>query len=425
MVFGENFSTRGHFFFTMEKSWRSRRTRVRARTLRTASRSNASIFRPHRSRRCGRRTSARPAAAAGATREASAPPISDGPPNPGSSPGEVCAAGEEARVGAGAGVQGRTELCMPFATRQSARSLRVPRPVELPAALPAGAVKLKARMAELKKQLFAPELEAGVFALPVAKKRRFEAAQLLDKSYLVREMAIEKAPLRQLLVPHLPNGQKRAASGSGGDGGGVTTIRLSSSVAMWRDQSDVQGDKFLMTTTEKGAKQCAALGYRRVHFELYHLVDVFEEPAAARARVPVRVSKAPLRIGTMHHDGGAAFVAMVEKELKDANGATCDALYRLSDRDCADAWQGLDSAKNLQSKFSAALCVYWALMHDGGGGAATNITWNTLMPEGRSLMEAEKARRQVEGSAKRSSYDVVRAYVTAKVERKAPASAMV
>jgi hypothetical protein len=395
MVFGENFSTRGHFFFTMEKSWRSRRTRVRARTLRTASRSNASILRPHRSRRCGRRTSARPAAAAGATREASAPPISDGPPNPGSSPGEVCAAGEEARVGAGAGVQGRTELCMPFATRQSARSLRVPRPVELPA------------------------------ALPVAKKRRFEAAQLLDKSYLVREMAIEKAPLRQLLVPHLPNGQKRAASGSGGDGGGVTTIRLSSSVAMWRDQSDVQGDKFLMTTTEKGAKQCAALGYRRVHFELYHLVDVFEEPAAARARVPVRVSKAPLRIGTMHHDGGAAFVAMVEKELKDANGATCDALYRLSDRDCADAWQGLDSAKNLQSKFSAALCVYWALMHDGGGGAATNITWNTLMPEGRSLMEAEKARRQVEGSAKRSSYDVVRAYVTAKVERKAPASAMV
>ena len=147
------------------------------------------------------------------------------------------------------------------------------------------------------------------------------------------------------------------------------------------------------------------------------------EPAAARALAPARVSKAPLRVGAMHVDGGAAFVAMVKKEWKDHNGDTCDALYRWSDRDRLDAWAGLDGAKNLQSKFSAALCVYWALVHrtreSVNGG---KITWNTPMPEGRKLMEEEKARTQVEGSAKRSSYDVVRAYVTAKVEREAAAT---
>ena len=124
---------------------------------------------------------------------------------------------------------------------------------------------------------------------------------------------------------------------------------------------------------------------------------------------------------------------MVENEFKDAIGATCDALYRWSESDRENAWQGLDARarRHLQSKFSAALCVYWALVHRTrdsvhGGGAETKITWNTLVPEGRRHMEGEKALRQVEGAAKPSSYDVVRAYVTAKVEREAAAaSAMV
>jgi hypothetical protein len=308
-----------------------------------------------------RRTSAHPAA--GETRAARdargiSLNISDGPRNPQSSPGDVCPAGEEARAGAGAGVQDRAELSMPFATHQSARSLRVPKPVQLPDKLPPGAVKLRGQMAGLK-NLFAPEVEAGLFTLPVAKKRRFEAIQLLEKSYLVREKAIEEGHLRQLIVPHLPNGAKRAASGGGGGGGGgggITTIRLCSSLVVWRDQSHVHGDKFLVTTDDKGAQQCEALGYTRVHVDLYHPVDVSPEPAAARARAPVRVSNAPLRVGKMHHDAGAAFVAMVENEWKDASGATCDALYRWTDRDRVDAWQGLPRAR-IFSPSSAPRCA--------------------------------------------------------------------
>ncbi len=52
-VFGENFYTGSDFFYTMENPWRRRRTRVRARTLRPASRSNDRTLQPHWKDRCG------------------------------------------------------------------------------------------------------------------------------------------------------------------------------------------------------------------------------------------------------------------------------------------------------------------------------------------------------------------------------------
>jgi len=53
----------------MEKSWRSRRTRVRARTLRLASRSNDRILRPHWHDRCGHRSCAPHESAPGGGRD--------------------------------------------------------------------------------------------------------------------------------------------------------------------------------------------------------------------------------------------------------------------------------------------------------------------------------------------------------------------
>ena len=60
---------RDDFFYTMEKSWRSRRTRVRARTLRLASRSNDRILRPHWHDRCGHRSCAPHESAPGGGRD--------------------------------------------------------------------------------------------------------------------------------------------------------------------------------------------------------------------------------------------------------------------------------------------------------------------------------------------------------------------
>ena len=68
-VFGQFFYIRDDFFYTMEKSWRSRRTRVRARTLRLASRSNDRILRPHWHDRCGHRSCAPHESAPGGGRD--------------------------------------------------------------------------------------------------------------------------------------------------------------------------------------------------------------------------------------------------------------------------------------------------------------------------------------------------------------------
>ena len=68
-VFGQFFYIRGDFFYTMEKSWRSRRTRVRARPLRLASRSNDRILRPHWHDRCGHRSCAPHESAPGGGRD--------------------------------------------------------------------------------------------------------------------------------------------------------------------------------------------------------------------------------------------------------------------------------------------------------------------------------------------------------------------
>ena len=69
-VFGESFSTGRDFFYTVETPWRRRRTRVRARTLRPASRSNDRMLRPHWQDRCGHRSCAPHESAPGGGRDA-------------------------------------------------------------------------------------------------------------------------------------------------------------------------------------------------------------------------------------------------------------------------------------------------------------------------------------------------------------------
>ncbi len=259
---------------------------------------------------------------------------------------------------------------MPFATNQSARSLHTVRPVKLATELPEGAKKVKERLAEMS-PLWEKEKEGDFFKplekkvkKQLAKKRQLEATVCMEAGFAAENEVIRKKGLRELKQPHLPHLGTRAAPANGGSGGGSTVLhRLCPSMVLWQENT-VAGPIYYFTDSTKAAEQAADRGFLRCAVQYLPEVTVpAPAPVTAPAQGEVRIPATFSMPSELYEDEGKGFISRVEDGWEETMGdekVVFDGLWMWTPGERKRAWKG---SKKLQTKFSSAMSVYWALIH--------------------------------------------------------------